>query len=163
MHSMTYFSMMCVITSVGGYDKLYDADPLFIWPLLCTSILVWLSCASLSSSLLDSYGSCCWWWSVYLDFLLRYATVFTNLWNYYDVVVQTLLTMGLQREAAGRGTMAVYVQVSCCFNLINSESLCNTSRLSLHPSSSASFSIQRPLCFPYWGQSLSLVPQCLSQ
>lgn len=36
----------------------------------------------------------------------------------FGFMAQVLLTMGLQRETAGRGTMAVYVQVSVPYHTL---------------------------------------------
>ena len=52
--------------------------------------------------------------------ILRVQVVFPRRWDWlamlimigiFGFIAQVLLTLGLQREAVGRGTMAVYVQV----------------------------------------------------
>ncbi|KLO15954.1 DUF6-domain-containing protein [Schizopora paradoxa] len=72
MHSMIYFSMMCVTTSAGSMIFLHE-------PVVLPTQFLWFM-------------------------LLMMIGIFGFL-------AQTLLTMGLQRETAGRGTIAVYVQI----------------------------------------------------
>jgi len=72
LHSMTYFSMMCVTTSSASMLFLHESvvfPTRFLWFMLLVMIGI------------------------------------------FGFLAQTLLTMGLQRETAGRGTTAIYVQI----------------------------------------------------
>jgi len=72
LHSMTYFSMMCVTTSTASMIFLHE-------PVVLPTRFLW--------------------------FMLLFMI------GIFGFLAQTLLTMGLQRETAGRGTVAVYVQI----------------------------------------------------